>query len=177
MLIRAFSALLTALLACLSMAASPACTQDPRQAFDKLLGDWVIHDWARQPDGGWSPQAGGEWQFQCLERGIAIQDYYRSNDALTVGTNLRVYDPESEHWQVVWTATDSPGFSHYTAVYAEDQQRIVMQSVTGSEQMQRAIYKNIQADSWDWELQHSADGEQPWVPVYRIHAVRKNSPR
>ena len=97
------------------------CMEGPVAQFGRYIGDWDIEDEGLQQDGTtWLPGNGARWNFTCVGDGIAIQDFWMPNgpeggQVPGVGTNLRIYDPANERWEIAWTATQSPGFTHIRA--------------------------------------------------------------
>ncbi len=156
------------------------CKSGPVAQFGRYLGDWNIADEALSPDGKtWSPGAGARWNFTCVGNGIAIQDFWMPNPTSAnpepgVGTNLRMYEPETGDWNVAWTATKTPGFSHIRAKQ-DEAGNIVMLYVAPKPNPPRRITFFTQTEAgWNWMLELSYDGEQTWTPVYKIVATPRN---
>lgn len=159
------------------MDADAGCKAGPLEQFGRYLGDWSIEDEALSPDGKiWVPGTGARWNFTCVGGGIAIQDFWMPNPTLVnpepgVGTNLRMYEPETGDWNVAWTATRTPGFTHIRAKQ-DAEGNIVMHYVAPKPSPARRItFFTPTEKGWNWVLELSFDGEQTWKPVYKIAAT------
>lgn len=149
---------------------SEGCLQGALEQFGRYLGDWNIQDWQRDADGNWVEQKGARWNFVCVGDGIAIQDFWMPNTG-GVGTNLRMYNPASESWDIAWTASGLPGFTHINAK-EDDEGNIVMHYVSPPQNPARRItFFAPTEDGWDWVLEISTDNEKTWTPVYKIKAT------
>ncbi len=149
------------------------CLTGPMEQFGRYLGDWNIQDWQLSQDGKtWTEGKGARWNFVCIGNGLAVQDYWMPNGG-GVGTNLRLYDPKKESWEITWSATGAPGMTHITAKEDENG-NIVMHYVSPKPTPARRItFLPPTADGWDWKLEFSTDGEQTWFEVYKIKATRR----
>ena len=148
-----------------------ACMTGPIAQFGRYIGDWKITDETFARDGsGWSPGTGARWIFHCVGPGLAVQDYWMPN-AGGFGTNLRTYNPDSESWEIVWTAAKLNGLQHITAKQHDDG-RIVMEILKPvQDPPKRIIFFTPTDDGWAWVQQWSFDGGSSWVDVYRIKAT------
>lgn len=153
------------------------CTTGPVEQFGRYLGDWNIEDQGLQQDGKtWAPGNGARWNFTCVGNGIAVQDFWMPNGAAGgpppgVGTNLRIYDPNTQQWEITWTATRSPGFSHIRAKEDEGG-NIVMHYVSPEQNPPRRITFFPPTDKgWDWVMEVSLDSGETWTAVYKIKAT------
>lgn len=158
------------------------CMTGPVAQFGRYIGDWDIVDEGLQQDGTtWLPGNGARWNFTCVGDGIAVQDFWMPNGAEGgpapgVGTNLRIYDPETEQWQIAWTATRSPGYAHIRAKQNEDGD-IVMHWVTPEQNPPRRITFFTPTDEgWNWVMEMSFDEGESWTPVYKIKATPRTGP-
>lgn len=153
------------------------CEEGPIAQFGRYVGDWDITDQALQQDGKtWVAGNGARWHFTCVGNGIAVQDFWMPNGAEGapapgVGTNLRIYDPKQERWEVTWTATSMPGKTHIRAKQAKDGS-IVMNYVSPEQSPpRRIIFFSPHDEGWDWVMEMSFDNEKTWTPVYKIKAT------
>ncbi len=155
------------------------CMEGPMAQFGRYIGDWDIEDEGLQQDGTtWLPGNGARWNFTCVGNGIAVQDFWMPNGAEDgpapgVGTNLRIYDPENNRWEIAWTATQSPGFTHIRAAEDEDG-NIVMNYVSPLPSPPRRItFFKPTDEGWNWVMEMSFDQGDTWTPVYKIKATRR----
>jgi|GEM_PF-615151 len=160
------------------MADAKGCMEGPVAQFGRYVGDWNIADQSLSKDDGktWLPGNGARWNFTCVGNGIAVQDFWMPNGpdgkpAGRVGTNLRIYDPAAERWEIAWTATRSPGFMHIRAKQGTDG-NIVMDIVSPvQDPPRRIIFFTPTEAGWNWVMEQSFDGGESWTPVYKIKAT------
>lgn len=153
------------------------CMEGPTAQFGRYIGDWNIEDQGLQQDGvTWLPGNGARWNFTCLGNGIAVQDFWMPNGpeggpAPGVGTNLRIYDPANERWDIAWTATRSLGFAHIRAEQ-NDEGNIIMHWVSPTlPQPRRITFFTPTEEGWNWVMEMSFDEGKSWTEVYKIKAT------
>ncbi len=170
------------LLALVGCGTEPAYVDPSLYQFARLVGSWHIEQQVLQADGSWQAVGPAEWAFHYTIGGYAIQDQWIQppssrpsppGETRQHGTNIRIYDPESDSWQIVWASSDSPSFAIYTAK-ANDRGEMVMSGPDPERPgvMQRITYFDITHDRWSWKMEFSRDGEN-WLEVARIAATRK----
>jgi hypothetical protein len=90
-----------------------------------------------------------------------------------VGTNLRIYDPKEERWEVTWTATKAPGKTHIRA-QQDAHGNMVMNYVSPEQNPPRRItFFSPTREGWDWVMELSFDSGKTWTPVYKIKATAR----
>lgn len=151
------------------------CLTGPTEQFGRYIGDWNIEDEGLQQDGvTWQPGNGARWLFTCVGNGIAVQDFWMPNGtdgtpAPRVGTNLRIYDPKKEQWDIVWTATNAPGTMQISAKET-DAGAILMNIISPTQTPPRRItFLPPTEAGWNWVMEIQ-QGEA-WTPVYKIKAT------
>jgi len=148
-----------------------ACMEGPMEQFGRYIGDWKIEDQSLAKDGSdWGPGNGARWIFSCVSNGIAVQDFWMPNDG-GFGTNLRTYNPDTESWEIVWTAAKFNGLMHISAKQ-NDEDNIVMDILEPvQDPPRRIIFFEPDENGWDWMMQMSFDAGESWTDVYRIRAT------
>lgn len=146
------------------------CLSGPIEQFGRYLGNWDIRDQQLNQDGTWTEQPGAKWNFMCVGNGIAVQDFWMPNNG-GMGTNLRIHDAETGKWDIAWTSTGAPGFSHITAEELENG-NILMHYVNPIETPRRITFFPPTKDAWNWHQEMSFDGGATWTIVYKIEATR-----
>lgn len=162
----------------------PAKGAPPELAhFSKLIGDWTTTEESFRRDGsGWDPSKSAEWSFYWAFDGWGIGDDYTSPPSSESvddeskrqrGTNLRIYNPETEQWVMTWLTVTSKAPAAFTATSSDDE--IVMSSEVLNPQgfFIRITFFDIRKDSFEWKQEWSKDKET-WTEVYRIHGTRAN---
>ncbi|MEM1133754.1 MAG: hypothetical protein AAGH53_12550 [Pseudomonadota bacterium] len=147
---------------------SAACSEGPVSAFGRYIGEWNFQDSQISADGqSWTEGAGGQWDFYCLGEGIAIQDFWQPK-AGGFGTTLRMYNPKSDSWDVVFTGEGSQAMSRLTATQNADGS-VEMHYVTPEFSPARRItFSTPDEEGFDWELSISSDNKQTWTTVYKM---------
>lgn len=163
-------------LASVMMSDDTGCMSLPTEQFGRYLGDWDIEDWQLSSEDGktWVPGKGARWNFKCVGDGIAVQDFWMHNSGGS-GTNLRIYNAESESWDVVWTATGLAGTVRINAKEAENGDIVMTYVYPEKNPDERIIFYPPNEDGWDWIKQVDYDGGGNWVGVYKIKATRRNA--
>jgi len=148
------------------------CQSGPMAQFGRYVGDWNIEDQSLSQEDGktWSPGKGARWNFTCVGDGIAVQDFWMPNGG-GKGTNLRIYNPETESWDIVWTATGAPGTMNINAKQQEGGEILMNILSPVQNPPRRIIFWPPTEDGWDWSMQMSFDGEKTWADVYKIKAT------
>ena len=150
------------------------CMTGPTAQFGRYVGDWDIQDWTLSRDDGktWIDGNGARWNFTCVGDGIGVQDFWMPNGG-GVGTNLRIYNAETESWDIVWTATNAPGTMNINAVQQQDGE--IVMSILSPEQKppRRIIFYPPTNEGWDWAMQMDPSNSGSWTTVYKIKATRR----
>ncbi len=144
----------------------------------QLIGHWRISDTFLTADGKWQAGAGASWHFYPILNGHAIQDDWISPplDApepateRQYGTNLRIYNPAKEQWEMAWTSNQGPQITMFTA--KESSSELIMSGFYAGAESEITFY-DIQPNQFSWKLsQQQSDGQ--WQEIYRIEAVRQD---
>jgi hypothetical protein len=148
-----------------------ACMEGGISQFGRYIGDWKIEDESFARDGsGWEPGTGARWIFSCVGPGVAVQDYWMPT-AGGFGTNLRTYNPDTQSWEIVWTAGKLNGLSHISAHENEAGDIVMNIDKPVPDQPRRIIFFAPDDKGWNWVQQWSFDGGETWTDVYRIRAT------
>lgn len=148
--------------------------------FGQLVGIWDITDETIQADGSWQAGEGAEWIWYYILDGYAIQDdwiappRYGTTQADTLrqhGTNLRIYDPAAQRWDLAWISNSDKKLSTFTAT-AQGDSALVMRGTHASGNDARITFFDITDTRFEWKLEFAQE-DGSWLEVYRIHAVRR----
>lgn len=152
-----------------------ACMQGPLAEFGQYIGNWDIHDSQLSKDGSeWTDGAGARWNFVCIGDGTAVQDFWMPNGG-PVGTNLRIYNSETESWDIAWAIKGVSGFAHIGAE-KDEHGNIVMRHISPiPSPLRRITFFPADVDGWKWKLEMSTDDGESWFEVYRIEATRSSN--
>ena len=143
----------------------------------KLLGNWEISDSSLDPQGQWQPGQGASWHFYPILNGHAIQDDWvapalsqaEPDSGRQYGTNIRIYNPKRNQWDMAWASIKGQKVDTFTAV--EKAASIIM-SGQFNEATARITFFNLKAHSFEWKLELKQANET-WLEVYRLSAKRR----
>jgi hypothetical protein len=105
-----------------------------------------------------------------LAVGIAVQDFWMPN-AGGFGTNLRTYNPDTESWEIVWTANKFNGLMHISAKQNDDGDIVMDVLKAVQDPPRRIMFFAPDENGWNWLMQMSFDAGESWTDVYRIKAT------
>lgn len=151
---------------------SRACAEGNTAAFGRYLGAWDVTTRQIGADGNWSDGPRGSWEFYCLGNGIAVIDIFRP-DGGGFGSTVRMIDPETGQWDIIWTGEGSQAMSHLTGTERQDGS-IEMHYTRPAFAVPRMITFTPPVDGrFEWTLLISRDEGESWQPVYAMTATRK----
>jgi len=158
--------------ATLPIAKNDGCLDGPMAQFGQYLGNWHIADSQLAADGSaWTDGAGARWDWVCLGDGTAIQDYWMPTGG-NVGTNLRMWNSETNTWDIAWMYKGMKGFAHITAEHdVQNGNTVLLYKSPIPNPMRRITFFPATADGWKWKMEQSTDEGQSWREVYRIVAT------
>lgn len=164
------------------VADGPAPGSPPQlQQFGRLVGEWQCTGFSRQKDGSWQPNPWqNTWTWYWALGGTAIQDVWEappeSPSGASIGTNLRVYDPDTSTWHMAWTTTLTHQFDLFTAT--QQGADMVMEGripVRGPrpEHFARITFHDITERSYLWRYEASLSGQpDTWREQARLDCRR-----
>ena len=148
----------------------------------KLVGQWSTTEEVLRNDGsGWDPAGEADWDLFWAYDGWGIQDNYTSppksqklddESKRQRGTNLRVYDPDSDTWALTWLTAGSTKAERYTATSNESEVVMLSEELNARGQYSRITFFDMSDSNFEWKLEQSKDKEN-WYEVYRIHGTKK----
>lgn len=140
---------------------------DGLQQYGQFVGTWRCTPAFIDANGEWqTPPTRPTWVWHWVLNGTAVQDVWMPDpdtapQAAVMGTNLRVYDPEEDRWDMVWTTETLAGFQRFTARMENDE--IVMHGAIPAGQRPahdaRITFHDIQAERFEWKYEASAPGD------------------
>jgi hypothetical protein len=166
-----------------ALADGPAADRvEKMQLYGWLVGDWrldaVYHD-----GNGQRQRTTGEAHFTWALGGRAIQDVWIV-PALDVspgtppfraafhGTTLRVYDPETDLWHVVWIDPIKQMYRHM--IGRRQGQSIVQDETDARGTKHRWTFSDIQSNSFRWRAEQSEDAGQSWTLQAELFVERSS---
>ena len=157
---------------------NPLAVEQTKQ-FAPLLGEWTITDSSLDKEGNWQAGAGADWNWYTILDGHAIQDDWIQpslskdidNSKRQFGTNIRIYNPKKNQWEMAWASNGGKKIDTFTAVGSEG--KIIMTGFYSGANTRITFY-NMQANSFDWKMEFQSNTDASlWKEVYRIHGERR----
>ncbi len=146
--------------------------------FDRFVGTWDFDCTLWAADGSVT-RFPGEWIFGWVLDGRAMQDVWighlksRRPGERGVGTSVRFYDAQAGLWRVVWVAPRSGNV--LTLKGGAQGERIVLEGPDRDGSALRWSFNEIQADSFLWRGETSADGGQTWRVEQEMRLRRREA--
>jgi len=154
---------------------------DKLTLFGQFVGNWEFDLVQTNPDG--SKRTGkGAWRFGWILEGRAVQDVWiaRFSDAKPGaapdghGTTIRIYDPRTDAWQIVWASVARKDIQTFTARKVGDEIVLEAASPEGSLERGRWIFSEIKRNSFRWRAIESGDGGKTWRLLQEMQVRRSN---
>jgi hypothetical protein len=152
--------------------------------FGRFVGAWDLEITLFDLDESVRAQGPGEWLFDWVLEGRAVQDVLvrppraaRGGAAVTdfweYGTTLRVYDPASATWRITWFSPLRGG--EFRLVARDEGDEIVLDSVEREPLAFRWVFSDITADSFLWRGSGSDDDGVTWIVLQEMRARRRDA--
>ena len=147
--------------------------------FGRLVGSWLLEATFIDDDGTES-HTSGEWHFEWILGGRAIQDVLifpavGSKGGLTpahkIGTSLRFYDPDASTWRVVWINPASG--TMYKLSGGADGDRIVLDGDSHDGEPTQWVFEDLTESSFLWRGYVSDDDGASWRLIQEMRATRQ----
>jgi len=147
-------------------------------ALGQLVGVWDVEQQVRNQDGSWNEPTRAEWRWFYILDGQAIQDDWIKPPVAdgpsaerTFGTNIRIYDPETDQWNMAWIDSNNRTLARFTAKNIDD--TVVMTGVNPVGRRVQNTFYAIKTDAFEWVQEWTFDDGDSWVPVSRLRASRR----
>lgn len=153
---------------------------DDQNLYGCLVGEWDF-DWYDHFDNPEPRHVKGEWIFQWILEGLAIQDIFicpsRATRDITpqpdaaFGTSVRMYNPQKKAWDVLYTEWGC-------ATHLEARQTrnfwgdVIIQKVVGNDKL-HWMFSDITPDSFRWRRMVLCIENNCWRMEADLHAVRR----
>ena len=151
---------------------------DEARVFDRFVGTWEC-DYVHYEKDGSVTRYPGEVIFGWIIDGRALQDIWiwyekgRSTDDRGIGTTLRIFDPKSGQWRIVWVAPAAGIVKTLSGGAVGD--RIVLEGRADDGSSLRWSFNDIRNDSFVWRGETSSDEGKTWRLTAEYH-MRRRSP-
>jgi hypothetical protein len=152
---------------------------DALMLFGRFVGEWDV-DWtAYDGDGRQVANERGEWIFDWVLEGRAVQDVWiipargrrgRLSREGEYGTTIRFYDPQLDVWLVTWSGPINR--ARRTFVARASGWDIVQDGQNEEGHPLRWVFSDIEPRSFSWQSVCSHDGGKTWRLREEMHVYR-----
>lgn len=156
--------------------------QEKLALFGKFVGEWDIDIEFFNDLGESTFQGIGAWEFAWVLDGRVLQDVltypdlnYPNSflpDERNIGTSLRLYDPKSDAWQVIWLGASSGNICFLKSTQIDDD-LVLERKEEGSAYLQWR-FSEVTDDSFTWTGHYSNDKGNTWLLEQKMLARRRN---
>ena len=154
---------------------------DKLMLFGRLVGAWDIEGSYFNQEGQVVRQQQGEWHFDWVLEGRAIQDVILTppreerrrtgSPAKEYGTTVRFYDPRIDAWRVTFVA---PVFGAIVSLIARPLgDTIVVEGRSPDNKLYRWIFSDITDQAFLWTGCTSGDEGRTWLREEEIRGTRR----
>ena len=141
--------------------------------YGRFVGSWSIEStWYAKDRGG--RKGRGEWHFSWILGGRGVQDILYSLGAAPAerGTTIRCYDEAADLWHLAWMQPAEGEFVHLLG-RAEGERIVQVEEGAGRDgRLARWSFADIEASSFLWIGESSADGGRSWELEQEMRARR-----
>jgi hypothetical protein len=146
------------------------CSSTQASEFDFWVGDWNLT---------WNDSLYGRNRIEKMFGNCTIHENFSDPKTNYLGQSWSVYNTNYKQWQQTWVDNQG-GYIALTGGKVGDSMILstaertvpVKMSPTGK-MINRMVFYNIKADSFDWIWEASTDGGASWKPNWQIHYERK----
>jgi hypothetical protein len=164
---------LTSTLLSQQSAAGPAnpCLSPQQKQFDFWVGEWDL-TWPGEKPG---EVEHGSNSIQRILDGCVVQENFSGLATNHLrGTSLSIFDAHAGLWKQTWVDNEG-GYLDFAGEFKDGQMILQREAIRdGKKFLQRMVWKNITADSFDWSWDASQDGGKTWQVNWPIHYKRKS---
>ncbi len=145
--------------------------------FAFLIGDyqieafgWFNNQWYTNPNATHPPRWNGYYGLQ----GMAIIDEWFNLDPGLVpetnrGVNVRMYDPDSEEWKMMWVSNAAHVVQDLRAKVIDG--KLTMWQVYPERPNFKAVFEVVDENRWH-RIEYKKDDKGEWQPAFKLAATR-----
>ena len=157
------------------------------QQFGQLAGEWLCATEMPDGEGNWVKRPHrASWNWYYINDGFAVQDvwdplYENPDKSITprTGTNLRVYDPETDSWKAYWAA----GLIPFVVVFDVKQKgddMVMRRDHPGNANQPphkaKITFFNITDEKFDWRYEGaSLDDQENFNEQFRLFCEKQQA--
>jgi hypothetical protein len=149
------------------------CTEPQQKQFEFWIGEWEL-TWPGTRQG--EIARGSNSIHETLD-GCVVEENFSGGTSMPLrGMSISRFDPRAGKWKQTWVDNQG-GYLDFAGEFTNGQM-ILARTFTrpdGTRVQQRMVYKNIQANKFDWSWESSKDDGKTWQVIWPIHYKRKTS--
>jgi hypothetical protein len=152
-------------------AAPPPCSEAEQKQLDFWIGEWNL-TWPGQKAG---EVAHGSNRIKRILDGCVVEESFSGEIGMHLrGHSVSIFDAQDKRWKQTWVDNEG-GYLDFVGGIKDGQMSFwrEVKRPDGTLSMQRMIWRNLTADSFDWSWEGSKDGGKTWSVVWPIHYERK----
>jgi len=149
------------------------CAAPEQKQLEFWVGDWDL-TWPGPKQG--EVQHGTNSIHRLLDQCVVQEDFSGDPSAPLHGMSVSIFDTRAGKWKQTWV--DNQGsYLDFVGEFKNGQMVLAREGVRpdGTKIVQRMVFKNIQANEFDWSWESSTDGGKTWQVQWPIHYKRKSS--
>jgi hypothetical protein len=149
------------------------CAAPEQKQFDFWVGDWDL-TWPAEK--GNAPDHGTNRIRRVLDSCVVQESFSGENAMRLRGMSLSIFDTRAGKWKQTWVDNEG-AYLDFVGEFKEGQMILVRDATRpdGTKVKQRMVFKNIQANEFDWSWESSTDAGKTWQVNWPIHYRRKSS--
>jgi hypothetical protein len=170
----ALCACLTAPLAATAQAAAntpPPCQEAQQKQLDFWVGEWDL-TWPGTKAG---EVAHGANSVKRILDGCVVEENFSGESAIHLrGRSFSLFDASAGAWKQTWVDNED-GYLDFIGGVKDGTMSFWREAKRrdGTPAIQRMIWRNVTADSFDWSWESSSDGGKTWQVMWPIHYQRR----
>lgn len=152
------------------------CEAPESGQFNFWLGEWDL-TWPAEQMGGKEGETGkGTNSITRILGDCIVKENFSFPAGDFYGNSVSVYSPARKCWQQTWVDSQG-GYLLFTGEFKDGQMILRTEPFKRGEKtyVSRMVFRNITADSLDWDWQRSEDMGQTWKDLWNIHYQRRQT--
>lgn len=148
------------------------CTEAQRKQLDFWLGDWDL-TW---PGAKQNEIAHGRNTVKRIMDNCVVQENFSGEDSTPLrGMSVSSFNPSTGKWNQTWV--DNQGaYLDFVGEFKDGEMILAREAAKsdGTRIIQRMVFRNINANEFDWSWEASKDGGKTWTVQWPIHYKRRS---
>ena len=146
-------------------AATAPCVSPEWKQMNFWVGDWDV---------SWPGGSGSNHVTKILGGCVVEENFSGDSSRPLHGLSVSTYDPSSKRWKQTWV-DDRGSYIDLAGGLVNGEMTLGRETTKpdGKSIRVRMVFKNVQANAFDWSWERSDDGGTTWTVQWPIHYTRK----